>query len=486
MEKLNNVRYELLDYLNYKDRLNEILKDDKLSKYGISYNVIGKTSYGYDIDCITIGRGNKHLFVVGGTHGSEIIGGDFVTQLISEIKNLSNFDPNEFTLYVIPNQNPEGFVITTDSLSGNNIDEIENKSYEYYYRYKLDNLIYRFVNELDSFFHSNENVSEDIKVDKFKRFINNNKHVKKLSSYVNGFDRFLNNINNIGYVDDLKLYLAVCCDNVKSNDKYLCAIMRELKEYFLRGDKFLFKFHQDMFRDSKFSYINNKLLGDSISNIYKLYRHPIGSLVTFDATGIGINLNANNRDNPGIEYMKSGYVKMAPSARNNLKNYTLGPLGVPSINPNNFEYAVENVALYNLIKSSYDKGNYIGILLYHATGGSIYYEPNNVLVDRYGNSNYIDIFNYNLEMASIYGDITGYKLNNWSDTTGYGDHLRAEFPGVLMIELSRMGGNPIGPYGDKNNIYKTINDNFWAIDKLLLYFSKIDINSDKRSRKIIK
>ena len=34
-------------------------------------------------------------------------------------------------------------------------------------------------------------------------------------------------------------------------------------------------------------------MGDSIGNIYKLYRHPIGSLVTFDATGIGINLNAD-------------------------------------------------------------------------------------------------------------------------------------------------------------------------------------------------
>ena len=46
------------------------------------------------------------------------------------------------------------------------------------------------------------------------------------------------------------------------------------------------------------------------------------------------------------------------------------------------------------------------------------------------------------------------------------------FPGVLMIELSKMGGNPIGPYGDKTNIYNTINENISAIANIIKYFNK--------------
>ena len=31
--------------------------------------------------------------------------------------------------------------------------------------------------------------------------------------------------------------------------------------------------------------------------------------------------------------------------------------------------------------------------------------------------------------------------------------LRIDYPAVLLIELSYMGGNPLGPLGDKDNNY---------------------------------
>ena len=46
--------------------------------------------------------------------------------------------------------------------------------------------------------------------------------------------------------------------------------------------------------------------------------------------------------------------------------------------------------------------------------------------------------------------------------TGTGDMIRQLLPGFLIVELSKMGGNPIGPYGDKNNYIKVINDNINA------------------------
>ena len=69
-----------------------------------------------------------------------------------------------------------------------------------------------------------------------------------------------------------------------------------------------------------------------------------------------------------------------------------------------------------------------------------------------------------------------------ADTSGYGDLLRRTFPGVLLIELSKMGGNPIAPYGDKNNIYNTFRDNLIAVDNLFGYLKKNladDINKRK-------
>ena len=53
------------------------------------------------------------------------------------------------------------------------------------------------------------------------------------------------------------------------------------------------------------------------------------------------------------------------------------------------------------------------------------------------------------------------------------------FPGVLMIELSKMGGNPIGPYGDTNNIYNVFHDNIDAINMLIKYFKNKDLIKER-------
>ena len=92
---------------------------------------------------------------------------------------------------------------------------------------------------------------------------------------------------------------------------------------------------------------------------------------------------------------------------------------------------------------------------------------------------YLEYFNYNEELANIYSNSTGYRLLDSSSTTGYGDYLRRTYPGVLLIELSKMGGNPIGPYGDKNNIYNVLHDNTLAITSLIDFFNKKDLVKEK-------
>ena len=90
--------------------------------------------------------------------------------------------------------------------------------------------------------------------------------------------------------------------------------------------------------------------------------------------------------------------------------------------------------------------------------------------------NFQEFYTYNKELTEAYN--TGieqygqpaYKAINESDTTGFGDELARTFKGVLMIELSRMGGNPIGPYGDRENINRTINENISALNNVFKHF----------------
>ena len=48
-----------------------------------------------------------------------------------------------------------------------------------------------------------------------------------------------------------------------------------------------------------------------------------------------------------------------------------------------------------------------------------------------------------------------------------------------------MGGNPIAPYGDQNNIYNTINDNFDGIKNILAYLKLQITNKNSKKNKYI-
>ena len=68
---------------------------------------------------------------------------------------------------------------------------------------------------------------------------------------------------------------------------------------------------------------------------------------------------------------------------------------------------------------------------------------------------------------------TGYRQIERADNTGYGDLLRQTYPGILLIELSKMGGNPIAPYGDLNNLTSVMNDNISAINNLIVKLNEL-------------
>ena len=73
-----------------------------------------------------------------------------------------------------------------------------------------------------------------------------------------------------------------------------------------------------------------------------------------------------------------------------------------------------------------------------------------------------------------------YKKISNSQATSLNDIFRLKYPLDLLIELSAMGGNPIGPYGDISGNYTNVMEsNISAIKKLLEYAPIIKMVSEE-------
>ena len=348
-----------------------------------------------------------------------------------------------------------------------------------------------FINNL---LNSEDILTADKLLSSLKDFINTNEYWSKLSEnkalpQLVILNKYINNIDNVSNFNDLKFKLLNICNKIEKDlldydykNNYFKVFLEEFKSGFNNtliweeiDKKNKIKLYQLMFKDDDFSNINNTKLKEQVMNIYEEYNHPKGSQIAYDANGNGINLNANNINNPGIELLRNNYNIYTNGTKNNIVRYFKGPVGAPTKDINNFTYELENIYLENMLKESFESGKYLSTFLYHGTGGMIYYKPHELLMEK---STYQDYVIYNKTLASIYSLSTDYKVLDSSDSSGFGDYLRRTYPGVLLVELSKMGGNPIGPYGDENNIYKTINDNFNAIRNILAYYNK-QLNNKK-------
>ena len=376
------------------------------------------------------------------------------------------------------------------------IDDIdfESKSKEYFLRYRTDSLIFKATRDFNSLFDCD---SATLMLSKFKELIKSpnwkNLSDKRAMPNIVIFNEMIERFDNPRAFDDLFSYLSRCCSDVisklgdKLHDSFLRLFMEILNDSFTsRMNVDLTKYqklHQMMFDDVSVSGLKSSSLEDSVHRVYSDPINPHGSIVTHDSTGQFINLNANHKRNPGISVIKNNEIRYGFGPKSNVRNYYPGPLGIPCLDVDNFEYAPENILLYNLLCDSYSNGRYFATLLYHGTGGMIYYKPFSELMSDNDYSQYL-CFNssladiYNSGISDVNSSNMGYKKLEDCGDTGYGDFLRRTLPGVLLIELSRMGGNPISPYGDSSNIYNTFNENFYGFRCLLDYYSK-KINGKK-------
>lgn len=231
-----------------------------------------------------------------------------------------------------------------------------------------------------------------------------------------------------------------------------------------------FKQHQKIFEEINNNSIKGySILKDSVGEI--LIHHPKGSIIDWASNGNGIDLNANTK----INIKKEGTLNKT-IAYNNIRADIPSPIGHPGNNQSkNFTQEIEIISLENLLKSL--KNNCVAFLNYHSVGGLIYQRPENN--DRF-------ITNYNYLLSKFYQEHTIKNNGNYDIKKGQSgraisvnDQLRQKYPGNILVELSPMGGNPIGPFGDPNNIKNTIESNIYSFIYTMSNLDKITLLTNK-------
>lgn len=225
-----------------------------------------------------------------------------------------------------------------------------------------------------------------------------------------------------------------------------------------------FKQHQKIFEEINNNSIKgHNILKDAVGEI--LIPHPKGSIIDWASNGNGIDLNSNTAVN-----IKKDKELNKSAAYNNLRLDIPSPIGYPGNNQSkNFTQEVEVISLENLLKSL--KNNCVAFLNYHSVGGLIYQRPENN--DRF-------ITNYTYLLSKFYQEHTIKNSGNYDikkgqsgKVTSVNDELRLKYPGDILIELSPMGGNPIGPFGDPNNIKSTIESNILSFIYTMSNLNKV-------------
>lgn len=229
------------------------------------------------------------------------------------------------------------------------------------------------------------------------------------------------------------------------------------------------KHHQKYFGHiDQYKILNKRFqnVGNQLKKIYNNANIPEGALVTWHSNGNGVDLNQNTPYNFKINAIKNGEKVYSLYRYNNIEATKPGPIGCP-MQGDEFQYEPENKYLLEFLlnlKNNKDI-NLCAYFNYHSTGGLLYHKPYKNLQEVKENiMPHMDIEAlYNKKIAEIYSSKTKYKVMEDVPTlTCFNDLLRLQIPGDILIELSTVKGNPLGPYVDK--IYnKTITDNLKAL-----------------------
>jgi len=450
MEKYD-ISYEIVDYHCFYQRLQEILENPNNKFVVNAHQPIGYSSCGFPLEHYSIGNGPIHIVYMGGAHGNEIIGVDFVLQLM---KNLalgngcfSNFDPKAYTIDFLPCQNPEGYFTTTYALksvmNGMTPTEMEKFCYKYYQQYRKTNIEISKVNQIL------KNCCQEIpkqNQDQLRKKLWQEHRKKELTC---------------------STLIEFLRQNLKLNTEMLKKVEEQWKQT-LNTTIFSYpKAYQLPFLNLDLNCIPNmdekhRKLKLKLQEIYKNTDFPFCTLANFFANADGINLNDNNeiyfekiknhRKNAEEVYaypINGSLIVSQPSP--------IGTAGKGEI----FRYTNENEALLKFLEEQ--KKDCYAFMNCHSTGGALYLYPcstndspsETITRDFKFYINTRLATEYLKEVSQIHHRYTGfqeqYKSMGHPDiVTGLGEVLRSKYPASFLLELSLAGGNPLGPYIEPN------------------------------------
>lgn len=166
-----------------------------------------------------------------------------------------------------------------------------------------------------------------------------------------------------------------------------------------------------------------------------------------------------------------------------------GPINCPYDKDKGFLQEKETIFISEFLEKLYNSNKLSAIFNYHSAGGLIDQRPSELeddLKDRNINLKHKSLNNY--MFAKFYQSATYKNLNNKDEKyvilkdssiiRTLNGLYRVLYPLDMLVELSELGGNPIGPYSNTEN-YKTImKSNLEAIKKSISYLKLSNKISD--------
>ena len=135
--------------LSYQNILNLInyLENNYPNKFKFD-KVVCRTNFNYQVNSYKIGNGKKHVLLIGGTHGCELITVYFILEFILtllEDEELYNKYLDKYTFHFIPVLNPEGYIISSSNVLANisefSLNELEKFATNYLNCYEQDDYL---------------------------------------------------------------------------------------------------------------------------------------------------------------------------------------------------------------------------------------------------------------------------------------------------------------------------------------------------------
>ena len=251
------------------------------------------------------------------------------------------------------------------------------------------------------------------------------------------------------------------------------------------------RYYQKMFKDATYKDISDKYekVKIKMKELYQKFKIPDGAIIAWSANANGIDLNANTKYNRNITKIEQGEELYMSLRYGNIRFSEPGPINCPYNKNKGFLQEKETNFISGFLEELYNSNKLCAIFNYHSTGGMIDQRPSELeddIKNRNINLKHKSLNNY---MFSKFYQSETYKnldnkeekyviLKDSSVIRTLNGLYRVLYPLDMLVELSELGANPIGPYSNTENYNSIMKSNLEAIKKSISYLKLSNIISD--------